>query len=277
MPHRRTGVLAVKVGMMSTWDKFGYQHALTILHVDGCRVIQVKTPDKEGYAGLQVGAGTRKAKHLNKPKIGHLERWWSPPEGEDQDFRPEEPYTLLRRIQEFRISPDALLPVGTPLKASHFVPGQKIDIQGITRGKGFAGPMKRWGFKGGPASHGNSLAHRSHGSMGGTQDPGRVFKGKKMAGRMGGKNRTEQNLIIHRIDTKRDLIFVRGAVPGVRGNWVRITDAIKMHYSDSPKNRPATLGGEVPFPTIDFDTAKTLPPIMEWDDEVETIDPNILE
>lgn len=246
---------------MTTWDKFGIRHALTVLHVDGCRVVQVKEAAKEGYTALQLGAGTRKAKHLNRPAVGHLKRW-SAVEG---DFRVEEPYALLRRLEEFRVSADALLAVGTPLKAAHFVPGQRVDVQGVTRGKGFQGPMKRWGFKGGPASHGTSLAHRSHGSLGGTQDPGRIFKGKKMAGRMGGRRRTVQSLVVHRIDTARDLVYVRGAIPGARGHWVRITDAIKKRHEAAMQ--PSTLGGKLPFPTMDVETHGGLPPLLEFDDE----------
>lgn len=261
--HRRTGVLAVKAGMLSTWDQFGNRVALTVLHVDGCRVVQVKEKDKEGYTALQLGAGSRKQKHLNRPKIGHFQRWWNPIDAADFDV--EEPYTLLRRLEEFRVSPDALLPVGTSLRAAHFVPGQHVDVQGVTRGKGFQGPMKRWGFAGGPASHGNSRAHRTHGSLGGTQDPGRIFKGKKMAGHMGCKRRTIQNLVVHRVDTQRDLVYVRGAVPGAKGHWVRITDAIKKRQEK--RTQPAALGGNLPYPTINAGTHAELPPVISFDDE----------
>ncbi|KAJ8600817.1 hypothetical protein CTAYLR_006419 [Chrysophaeum taylorii] len=260
VPYRRTGVLAVKAGMMGTWDQFGKRHALTLLHVDGCRVVQVKDVAKEGYTAVQVGAGTRKVKHVDKAKVGHFRRWWGE---EEEAFRPEMPYALSRRVSEFRVSPDAILPVGTRLGAAHFVPGQFVDVQGKTRGKGFAGPMKRWGFGGGPASHGTSKAHRTHGSMGGCQDPGRVFKGKKMAGRMGGRNRTAQNLVVHKVDTERNVVYVRGAVPGAQGGWVRITDAIR--HRDDATMQPTSLGGKIPFPTVDPDIA--LPRELEWHDE----------
>lgn len=238
---RRTGALAVKVGMMALWDRHGQRHALTVLHVDGCRVVQVKEAEHDGYTALQLGISARKPKHSTNMMKGHFERWNGDEEGE------RGPYTLLRRLEEFRISPDAMLPVGSSVLAAHFVPGQHVDVQGVSRGKGFQGPMKRHNFKGQPATHGISKVHRSHGSMGASQDPGRVWKGKKMAGRMGGKHRTVQSQIVHKIDTVRNLIYVRGAVPGAKGNFVRVTDAIKKIM---PKQYEA---GVVPFPTIAFD------------------------
>ena len=247
---RRTGLLAVKVGMLGTWDASGKRHALTVLHADGCRVVQVKTRAKEGYDALQVGAGAKKFKHATRPEAGHF--------AAHADGEAHGPYALLREVGEFRVSPDALLAPNTALAAAHFVPGQKVDVRGVTRGKGFQGPMKRWNFGGQRASHGVSKTHRAHGSMGGCQDPGRVWKGKKMAGRMGGRNRTAQSLVVHKIDTARNLIFVRGAVPGAKGNWVRVTDALK---SVTPADLAA---GAVPFPTRD--PAEALPAVLELDE-----------
>ena len=248
---RRTGALAVKVGMLGTWDAFGQRHALTVLHVDGCRVVQVKTGAVDGYTALQVGAGTRKEKHASKPFAGHV-RAHAGELAEGAGFGPHE---LLRHLAEFRVSEDALLPSGTPIPAAHFSPGQLVDVRGVTRGKGFQGAMKRWNFGGQRATHGVSKTHRAHGSMGGCQNPGRVFKGKKMAGRMGGRNRTAQNLTVHKIDTVRDLLFVRGCVPGAKGTWVRVTDAVK-------KVTPAAYdAGDVPFPTRPAD--EDLPDVLE--------------
>lgn len=250
--QRRTGALAVKVGMLGTWDSSGQRHALTVLHVDGCRVVQVKENERDGYTALQLGAGTRKEKHTNLPSAGHL-RAHTGDGGEDRGA-----YELLRHLEEFRVSPDAVLESGRSIGASHFAAGQEVDVRGVTKGKGFQGAMKRWNFGGQRATHGVSKTHRAHGSMGGCQNPGRVFKGKKMAGRMGGKYRTCQNLTIHKIDTKRNLVFVRGAVPGPKGNWVRITDAIKtvgaVQYAS----------GAVPFPARPLD--EVLPEVMECDE-----------
>jgi len=212
---RRTGALAVKVGMLGTWDETGRRHALTVLHVDQCRVVQVKRPERDGYAALQLGAGAVKPERATKARRGHAAAHGGPD-------RP-----LFGELQEFRVSPDQLLASGTPIDATHFAVGQFVDVRGTTKGKGFQGPMKRWNFGGQRATHGVSKTHRAHGSMGGCQDPGRVFPGKKMAGRMGGRNRTAQNLVVHAVDEERSLVFVRGAVPGAKGKWVRVTDAVK--------------------------------------------------
>ncbi|KAJ1460853.1 translation protein [Pelagophyceae sp. CCMP2097] len=256
--RRRTGVVAVKVGMMSTWDNHGMKHAITVLRLDGCRVVQVKEMEKEGYTAMQMGAGTRKAKHVNKPQMGHFLKW----QGDWEKDEENAPWELLRHVAEFRVSPDALLPVGTEISAAHFKPGQFVDIQGVTRGKGFQGGMKRHGFGGGNKTHGNTKAHRKIGSVGsGCQDPGRVLKGKKMPGRMGGKNRTIQNIVVHRIDRERDLVFIRGAVPGSRGRFVRVTDALKKYQPED------YLSGVLPFPTITTEELAALPEVIEWSDE----------
>jgi len=257
---RRTGVLAVKAGMMASWDEHGNRHALTVLHVDGCRVVQVKEADKHGYTGLQVGVCPRKGKHVNRPMMGHFAKW-SPSNQVDY------PYMLLRRLEEFRISPKAVLPVGHPLNANHFVPGQFVDIQGVTRGKGFQGVMKRHGFAGQPASHGNSKAHRVPGSIGQCATPSKVFKGKKLPGRMGGKRRTIQNLLVHRIDNIRNLIFVRGAIPGARGTIVRVTDSIGKYLKPQMRYVQEKESGKIHFPTTPLDIQKELPPILHYENE----------
>lgn len=190
----------------------------------------MKTPGKEGFAALQVGAGSRKAKQATAPLAGHYRA-----AGVD----------IKRTAAEFRVSVCALLPVGTPLCAAHFAAGQKVDVAGTTRGKGFAGAMKRHGFAGQGASHGNSVSHRAIGSTGCRQDPGRVFKGKKMPGHMGNVRRTAQSLTVWRVDPARGLLYIKGAVPGGAGGWVEVTDAVR-------ERRPGMevpLQEGVPFPT----------------------------
>ena len=236
---RRTGALAVKVGMVGAWDDAGRRHALTALHLDNCRVVQVKTDASDGYSGLQLGAGLKKAHKATAAARGHARPAYG--DGEDALL----PATAVPRLlAEFRVSPDALLERGQIIGATHFAAGQKVDVQGVTKGKGFQGPMKRWNFAGQRATHGVSKVHRAHGSMGGCQDPGRVMKGKKMAGRMGGRRRTAQNLVVHAVDAARDLVFVRGAVPGPKGTWVRVSDAVKA------VGAAELLGGDVPFPAF---------------------------
>jgi len=223
---RRTGVVGMKMGMMSVWDYWGKRLPITVVKIDNCQVIQVKKElDKKGYVGLQVGSGSARIRTTTKPLLVHYNRAGVEPK---------------RRVAEFRVSTDALLPARWQISARHFVPGQYVDVTGITIGKGFQGPMKRWGFGGLPATHGVSLAHRSHGSTGGRQDPGRVWKGKKMAGRMGCDRVVMQNLQVYKIDCKRDLLYLIGSVPGYAGNWVLVKDAIKTPFE--PENPP-------PFPT----------------------------
>jgi len=225
----RSGALAVKVGMTQEWDHWGVRIPLTVLWMDECQVVQVKTPEKEGYLGLQLGIGSKRRKQIPASAYGHFVAADVPPK---------------RKLKEFRVSPDAALPVGYTLSAAHFVPGQYVDVSGTTIGKGFQGVMKRWGFAGQPASHGNSLSHRAAGSTGQCQDPGKVFKGKKMPGRMGGKRQTTQNCLVWRVDPIRNLIYVKGQVPGHKGNFVEIKDSTHTRVHQQPVLPVPTVAGD---------------------------------
>ncbi|MFS2318067.1 50S ribosomal protein L3 [Maricaulis sp. D1M11] len=208
----RTGAIAKKLGMTRVFSEEGSHVPVTVLHVDNCQVISHKTGERDGYTALQLGAGDAKAKRTNKAQRGHFAKAQVAPK---------------RKLVEFRISDDQVIEVGAQITADHFVPGQKIDVAGTSIGKGFAGAMKRHNFGGLRASHGVSISHRSHGSTGQCQDPGKVFKGKKMAGHMGAARVTAQNLEVVRVDVDRGLVLVKGAVPGSAGGWVEIRDAVK--------------------------------------------------
>lgn len=234
----RTGVLAKKIGMTRVFAADGAHVPVTVLALEGCQVVGVKKDEvrevdvtkkgekvgtrkaNDGYTAVVLGAGARKAKNVAKSLRGSFAK------------ASVEPKAIVR---EFRVPADMLLEVGAEISAEHYVPGQKIDVVGITKGKGFAGAMKRWNFGGLEASHGVSVSHRSHGSTGQRQDPGRVFKGKKMAGHLGTERVTTQNLEIVRTDAARGLILVKGAVPGAQNSWVEIRDAVKQGaHKDAP-------------------------------------------
>jgi large subunit ribosomal protein L3 len=191
---------------------------VTVLRLEQCQVVSVRTKDRDGYTAVQLGSGKAKVKNVTKAERGHFAKAKVEPK---------------RKLAEFRVAADAVLEVGAELAASHFVPGQFVDVAGVTVGKGFAGAMKRWNFAGLEASHGVSISHRSHGSTGGRQDPGRTFKNKKMAGHLGQERVTTKNLTVVATDVDKGLIMIRGAVPGAEGGWVRVTDAVKRKRPES--------------------------------------------
>src|SRR5262245_20586592 len=209
----RTGVIAKKIGMTRLFQADGRHVPVTVLQLDDLQVIGRRETDRDGYSAVQLGAGKAKSKNVAKPQRAAFGKAEVEPKA---------------RVAEFRVADDALLDVGAHVTADHFVAGQFVDVAGVTQGKGFAGAMKRWGFGGLRATHGVSVSHRSHGSTGNRQDPGRVFKNKKMAGHMGARNRTQQNLEIVRTDAARGLLFVKGSVPGHTGGWLTVSDAIKL-------------------------------------------------
>ena len=210
----RTGVIVKKVGMTRLFQEDGRHVPVTVLALEGCQVTAHLTAERDGYVALQLGAGEAKQKNVNKPQR--------------EAFAKAE-VGLKQKVAEFRLDDEAaLLPVGSTISAEHFIAGQLVDISGHTQGKGFAGVMKRWNFGGLRATHGVSLSHRSHGSTGQRQDPGKVFKNKKMAGHMGDRQRTQQNLEVVRTDADRGLIFVKGSVPGSKGGWLLVKDAVKI-------------------------------------------------
>ncbi len=210
----RTGVIAKKVGMTRLFQEDGRHVPVTVLALEDCQVVSHRTADRDGYFAVQLGAGEAKQKNVNKPQ---------------REAFAKADVGLKMRVAEFRVDgEDGLIPVGSHISAEHFIAGQKVDITGHTQGKGFAGAMKRWGFGGMRATHGVSISHRAHGSTGNRQDPGRVFKGKKMAGHMGDRQRTQQNLEVVRTDATRGLIFVKGSVPGSENGWLLVRDAVKI-------------------------------------------------
>src|SRR6478736_7458122 len=210
----RTGVIAKKVGMTRLFQEDGRHVPVTVLALENCQVVSHRTADRDGYVAGQVGSGEAKQKNVNKPQREHFAKAQVP---------------LKQKVAEFRLeSEDALLPVGATISAEHFVAGQMVDVSGHTQGKGFQGGMKRWGFGGMRATHGVSISHRALGSTGQRQDPGKVFKNKKMAGHMGDKQRTQQNLEVVRTDAVRGLIFVKGSVPGSKNAWLLVRDAVKL-------------------------------------------------
>lgn len=244
----RTGVIAKKMGMTRLFQEDGRHVPVTVLSLEECQVVGARNQERDGYFAVQLGAGARKAKNVNKPQREAFAKAEVEPKA---------------RVAEFRVeSEEGLLPVGATITADHFIAGQMVDIQGVTQGKGFAGAMKRWGFGGMRATHGVSISHRAHGSTGQNQDPGKVFKGKKMAGHMGAKNRTQQNLEIVRTDAARGLIFVRGSVPGSKGGWLLVKDAVKVALPEGVpfpgamrRNADETATEDAPAGMIEADAA----------------------
>ena len=208
----RSGVIAQKVGMTRVYNDAGEHIPVTVLRMEGCQVVAQRTVEKNGYAAVQLGAGQAKVKNTSKAMRGNFAVANVEPKA---------------KLAEFRVSEDNLLEVGTELKADHFAAGQLVDVTGTTIGKGFAGAIKRHGFGGLRATHGVSVSHRSHGSTGSRQDPGKVFKNKKMAGHMGQTRVTTQNLEVVSTDEDRGLILIKGAVPGSKGAWIIVRDAVK--------------------------------------------------
>lgn len=214
----RTGVIAKKMGMMRLFAGDGAHIPVTVLKLEGCTIVGQRTLDKDGYSALVLGAGAPKVKRLTKAERGQFAKANVAPKS---------------KLVEFRIPPEMAGPIGAEITADHYAPGQKVDVAGTSLGKGFAGAMKRWNFGGLRATHGVSVSHRSHGSTGQRQDPGKVFKGKKMAGHLGDERVTTQNLEVVRVDVERGLIFIRGSVPGSDGGWVEVRDAVKHKLPDA--------------------------------------------
>jgi len=208
----RSGLVAQKVGMTRIFDDAGDHVPVTVLKIDNCQVVAVRTAETDGYTAVQLGVGKAKVKNVTKPMRGHFAKAKVEPKA---------------KLVEFRVDADALIEVGAELTADHFVPGQFVDVAGITIGKGFAGGMKRWNFGGLRATHGVSVSHRSHGSTGNRQDPGRTFPNKKMAGHLGQERVTIQNLKVVSVDVENGLLLVKGSVPGAKGGYVLIKDAVK--------------------------------------------------
>jgi large subunit ribosomal protein L3 len=216
--------------MARFFDEVGAHVPVTVLSLEGCQVVAQRTKDKDGYVALQLGAGSKKPKNTSKAMRGHFAKGEVEPK---------------HKLVEFRVSEDNLIDVGAEITADHFVAGQKIDVTATTVGKGFAGAMKRWNFGGLRATHGVSVSHRSHGSTGQRQDPGRTFKGKKMAGHLGSETVTTLNVTVWRVDVERGLILVKGAVPGTEGTYVKVRDAVKSALpADAPKPGAFKKSGE---------------------------------
>ncbi len=217
----RSGVIAQKLGMTRVFTDGGEHVPVTVLKLDGCQVVAQRTMDKNGYVAVQLGSGLAKVKNVSKAERGHFAV---------ANVEPK------RQVAEFRVDEASLLPVGAEITADHFVIGQFVDVSGTSTGKGFAGGMKRWNFRGLRATHGVSVSHRSIGSTGGRQDPGRTFKNRKMPGHMGAERITTLNLRVVSTDVARGLILVEGAVPGTKGGWIHVRDAVKKPlHKDTPK------------------------------------------
>jgi large subunit ribosomal protein L3 len=224
----RTGLIARKLGMTRVFTDEGNHVPVTVLRVDNCQVVAQRTADKDGYTALQLGVGSAKVKNVTKPQRGHFAAAKVEPKA---------------KLAEFRVSEDALVPVGAEITAAHFVPGQFVDVTGTSIGKGFAGAMKRHNFGGLRATHGVSISHRSHGSTGQRQSPGKTFKNKKMAGHLGAERVTTQSLQVVSTDAERGLVLIKGSVPGAENGWVLIKDAVKRKPPEGLPF-PAALRGD---------------------------------
>jgi large subunit ribosomal protein L3 len=259
----RTGVIAKKMGMTRLFQADGRHVPVTVLRLEDVQVVARREQNKDGYTAVALGAGKAKAKNVAKPQRAAFGKAEVEPKA---------------KVVEFRVAEDALLDIGATISADHFVAGQLVDIQGVTQGKGFQGGMKRWGFGGLRATHGVSVSHRSLGSTGQRQDPGKVFKNKKMAGHMGAKNRTQQNLEIVRTDAVRGLIFVKGSVPGSKGGWLRVSDAIKLPRNENVPYPAGLVDKSRPVEEVEHATAGLVDdgavheiPALPGDDEVAAI------
>jgi len=216
----RSGVIAQKVGMTRVFTAAGEHVPVTVLKLDGCQVVAHRTKERNGYTAVQLGIGRAKVKNVSKAERARFAAAKVEPK---------------MKLAEFRVGEDGLLPIGAEITADHFIVGQFVDVTGTSTGKGFAGAMKRWNFGGLRASHGVSISHRSHGSTGGRQDPGKTFKNKKMAGHLGNERVTTLNLRVVETYAERGLILVEGAVPGTSGSWIYVRDAVKKAL---PKEAP---------------------------------------
>jgi len=227
----RTGLLALKIGMSRTFTAEGDHIPATVLKIDNCQVVAVRTRDRDGYTALQLGVGLAKVKRVTQPQRGHFAKAKVEPKA---------------RLAEFRVSEDAVLPVGSEITAAHFIPGQYVDVVGLSIGKGFAGAMKRHNFGGLGASHGVSISHRSHGSTGQRQSPGKTFKNKKMAGQLGAARVTTQSLEVISVDVDRGILLIKGSVPGSAGGYVLVKDAAKRKAPEGLPFPAALRGGALP-------------------------------
>jgi large subunit ribosomal protein L3 len=249
LPATRTGVIAKKLGMTRFFDETGQHVPVTVLTLDGCQVVGQRTQDKDGYVALTLGAGTKKAKNTSKAARGHFAK---------ANVEPK------RVVAEFRVNEAALIDIGAEITADHYLAGQKVDVSGLTVGKGHAGGIKRWNFGGLRATHGVSLSHRSLGSTGNRQDPGKTFKNKKMTGHLGQELVTTLNVTVFRVDAERGLILLKGAVPGTEGTYVKIRDAIK---TAAPKGVPTPgafrKSGETPAAAEETVVAAAEEPVIE--------------
>jgi large subunit ribosomal protein L3 len=229
----RTGVITQKLGMSRLFLEDGRHVPVTVLKLGNCQVVATRTKEKDGYSAVQLGAGFIKPKNVTKAERGHFAK---------AEVEPK------RKLAEFRVDEANLLDVGDEILASHFLPGQRVDVTGITIGRGFTGAMKRWNFRGLEASHGVSISHRSLGGTGGRQDPGKTFKNKKMHGHYGVDRVTTQNVEVAKVDVERGLIMLKGAVPGSKGGWVMIRDAVKRPHKDLPMPASVKKSERAPKP-----------------------------